>query len=191
MLFRSQQIWLEESHALDLQDAHIIAGKAHHQFLTGIQLGFKVADVQDDPFIGPFGGAFLPLWCRSLDWNRMQHPVRQMRRLVHGGSQRGFVPVAKDDQLILPGHKLPFSGLPFRLLQMAENHESALDRLRAHLQQPRVAAECFAPLFKREIGPDQFGLALVEAVAHLNYLLQRGAITRELNREGAWLWQSN
>ena len=106
-------------------------------------------------------------------------------------STRGFVPVAHDDQLILPGHKLPFNGLPFRLSQMAENHESALDRLRAHLQQPRVAAECFAPLFKREIGPDQFGLALVEAVAHLNYLLQRGAVTRELNREGTWLWQSN
>ena len=104
---------------------------------------------------------------------------------------RGFVPVAKDDQLILPGHKLPFSGLPFRLLQMAENHESALDRLRAHLQQPRVAADCFAPLFKREIGPHQFGLALVEAVAHLNYLLQRGAVSRELNSEGAWHWQSN
>ncbi len=37
---------------------------------------------------------------------------------------------ATDDQLVLPGHKLPFTGLPLRLRQMAENHEGALDRLR-------------------------------------------------------------
>jgi glyoxylase-like metal-dependent hydrolase (beta-lactamase superfamily II) len=97
---------------------------------------------------------------------------------------------ATDAQLVLPGHKLPFTGLPFRLIQMAENHHSALARLRAHLATPRAAAECFPALFRRDIGPDQFGLALVEAVAHLNYLLKRGQVSRSLNAEGAWLWQA-
>ena len=105
-------------------------------------------------------------------------------------STRGFAPHAQSDQLVLPGHKLPFTGLPFRLLQMAENHESALARLQDHLATPRTAAECFVPLFKRDITGSQHGLALVETVAHLNYLLKRARVSRSLNSEGAWAWQA-
>lgn len=96
---------------------------------------------------------------------------------------------ARDDQLILPGHKLPFTGLPLRLRQMIENHEGALARLSAHLDVPRVAAECFAPLFSRSIGEAEYGLALAETVAHLNHLLHIGAATRTARADGAWLWQ--
>jgi glyoxylase-like metal-dependent hydrolase (beta-lactamase superfamily II) len=103
-------------------------------------------------------------------------------------SCRAFQQPARADQLILPGHKLPFTGLPFRLVQMIENHESALDRLRDFLAEPRRATDCFVPLFKREIGGESAGLALVEAVAHLNCLLQRGEARRSLSSEGAWLW---
>ncbi|MBP9951529.1 MAG: MBL fold metallo-hydrolase [Cypionkella sp.] len=103
-------------------------------------------------------------------------------------SSRAFMPHALPAHLVLPGHKLPFTGLPFRLPQMVENHQSALDRLRQHLSSPKTAAQCFAPLFKREIGPSEHSLALVEAIAHLNYLLQDGAVSRVLNADGAWLW---
>ena len=105
-------------------------------------------------------------------------------------STRGFAAHARMDHLVLPGHKLPFSGLPFRLIQMAENHESALERLLAHLAMPKTASQCFLPLFKREITGSQFGLALVETVAHLNYLLKRGQVSRLLTAEGAWAWQA-
>ncbi len=104
-------------------------------------------------------------------------------------STRGFAGQARDDQLILPGHKLPFTGLPFRLVQMAENHEGALARLLDHLATPKRGADCFVPLFKREVGGAEFGMALVEAVAHLNYLHRRGAVVRELDDGGAWLWR--
>jgi glyoxylase-like metal-dependent hydrolase (beta-lactamase superfamily II) len=104
-------------------------------------------------------------------------------------SCRGFGAHARDDQLVLPGHKLPYTGLPFRLGQMVENHEAALDRLLAHLAEPRVAADCFPPLFRREIGPAEHGLALVEAVAHLNCLLRRGLVSRSLRSDGAWAWE--
>ncbi|GLS87514.1 MBL fold hydrolase [Cypionkella aquatica] len=106
-------------------------------------------------------------------------------------STRSFAPHATADQLVLPGHKLPFTGLPFRLVQLAENHESALARLLGHLRQPHTAAQCFVPLFKREITGSQHGLALVEAVAHLNYLLKRGLVSRSLDGEGAWIWQAS
>ena len=100
-----------------------------------------------------------------------------------------FAGIAHDDHLVLGGHKLPFTGLPVRMRQLSENHHGALDRLRAHLTTPRTAGECFAPLFKRKIDGGTYGLALVEAVAHLNHLHQAGEISRTRREDGAWLWQ--
>jgi len=97
---------------------------------------------------------------------------------------------ARDDQLVLPGHKLPFTGLPLRLSQLAGNHHAALARLHAHLDRPRTAAECFGPLFHREIGPAELVLALVEAVAHLNHLRARGLAERIMRGDGAWEWRA-
>ena len=104
-------------------------------------------------------------------------------------SCRAFLPHARDDQLVLPGHKLPFTGLPLRLVNMIENHESALVRLLDHLATPKTANQCFLPLFRREVGPSEHGLALVEAVAHLNCLLRRGQVMRSLSADGAWEWE--
>ena len=96
---------------------------------------------------------------------------------------------ARPDHLVLGGHKLPFTGLPLRMRQLIENHHGALKRLEAHLDVPRTAAECFAPLFKRRIDAGTYGLALVEAVAHLNHLHKLGCVTRRHRDDGAWLWQ--
>ncbi len=98
-------------------------------------------------------------------------------------------PFAKDTQLVLPGHKLPFTGLPRRMRQLIDNHHGALARLLNYLATPHTAAECFAPLFKRKIGPGEYGLALVEAMAHVNHLHQLGQLTRIARGDGAWLWQ--
>jgi len=97
---------------------------------------------------------------------------------------------ARPDQLVLPGHKLPFTGLPTRLRQKIDNHHGALTRLRAHLAQPRTAAECFVPLFGREIEDSQFTLALGEAVGHLNHLRAIGQADRQRRDDGAWMWRA-
>ena len=101
-----------------------------------------------------------------------------------------FRTFARADQLVLGGHKLPFTGLPMRLTQLIENHHGALRRLLAHLDAPRSAGECFLPLFKRTIGEGEYGLALVEAVAHVNHLHQSGQATRTLREDGAWVFQA-
>jgi glyoxylase-like metal-dependent hydrolase (beta-lactamase superfamily II) len=100
-----------------------------------------------------------------------------------------FQPMARDDHLVLGGHKLPFTGLPIRMRQLIDNHHGALKRLRAHLAEPHSAAECFAPLFKRTIGMGEYGLALVEAVAHVNHLWHLGEVERSLRDDGAWQYQ--
>jgi glyoxylase-like metal-dependent hydrolase (beta-lactamase superfamily II) len=98
--------------------------------------------------------------------------------------------LAREDHLVLGGHKLPFTGLPMRMRHLIDNHHSALDRLRAHLAVPHAAAECFMPLFKRHIKGGEYGLALVEAVAHCNHLMHLGEATRSRrNSDGAWVFQ--
>lgn len=101
-----------------------------------------------------------------------------------------FLPYARPDQLVLGGHKIPYSGLPLRLEQMIENHHSALRRLLEFLDTPKSAGECFAPLFKREIGRGTYGLALVEAVAHLNHLHQTGLARRTLDADGVYRFEA-
>ena len=95
---------------------------------------------------------------------------------------------AEERHLVLPGHKTPFTGLPRRLDQMAEGHARALERLLALLAEPRTATECFAALFRRAVGEAEYGMALVESVAHLNHLLARGSITRSRRDDGVWIW---
>lgn len=101
-----------------------------------------------------------------------------------------FGHIATPDRLVLPGHKLPFTGLPLRLRQMIDNHHGALARLRDHLVVPHTAADCFVPIFKRQIVGPEYGMALVEAVAHLNHLWRAGEVTRTRRDDGAWLWRS-
>jgi hypothetical protein len=46
------------------------------------------------------------------------------------------------------------------------------------------------PLFKRAIKTSEYGLALGEAVGHLNHLYQLGKITRHLGPDGAYRFQT-
>lgn len=101
-----------------------------------------------------------------------------------------FADLAREDHLVLGGHKLPFTGLPLRMQQLIQNHHGALERLMDHIAVPRVAGDCFVPLFKRKIGSAEYGLALVEAYAHLSHLYQIGRATRTQREDGAWLWQA-
>ncbi|MEL7460478.1 MAG: MBL fold metallo-hydrolase [Pseudomonadota bacterium] len=95
-----------------------------------------------------------------------------------------------DAQLALPGHGLPFRGLPFRAEQLIENHVSALNRVEAFLTTPRTAVDCFQTLFKREIGPGEYTLALVEAMAHCLALWHGGRATRHVTDGGRWLFET-
>ena len=93
------------------------------------------------------------------------------------------------DHLVLGGHKLPFQGLPTRMRQLIDNHHSALKRLLEYIETPKTAGEVFPSLFKRAIGESEYGLAMVEAFAHLSHLHQEGLATRTMREDGAWLFQ--
>jgi glyoxylase-like metal-dependent hydrolase (beta-lactamase superfamily II) len=98
--------------------------------------------------------------------------------------------IATPDRIVLGGHKRPFTGLPARMAQLIDNHHGALERLAAHLKTPQPAGACFSPLFKRQIGDGEYGLALVEAMAHCLHLWHEGRAERTERPDGAWLFQT-
>ena len=83
----------------------------------------------------------------------------------------------------------PIDDLNLRLEQLIAHQEAALAALEAFLDRPRRASECFEALFGRRIGGAAYGLALAEAVGHLNHLHRTGAAVRWRDSGGAWLWQ--
>jgi glyoxylase-like metal-dependent hydrolase (beta-lactamase superfamily II) len=96
---------------------------------------------------------------------------------------------AHDDQIALPGHQFPFRGLPSRLRALVAEHRAMLDRLHHWLSEPRTAAECFLPLYgRRRMPAEVYGLALAEALGHLNHLRATGRAKRD-TEAGIWIWR--
>jgi len=91
--------------------------------------------------------------------------------------------------VVLSGHKTPFKGLPARLDQLIENHESGLRRLYEALKVPMTACECFDTMFKRKIGAGEYGLAMVEAMAHCRHLEAKGLVIGVMREDGALVWE--
>jgi glyoxylase-like metal-dependent hydrolase (beta-lactamase superfamily II) len=95
-----------------------------------------------------------------------------------------------NDVLVLPAHNSPFRGLHERVEDLLQGHARGLANLREELRAPKRAVDVFGALFARPITPDLLGMATGEALAHLNYLLHRGQIRRELIDEVYW-WQNS
>ena len=101
-----------------------------------------------------------------------------------------FLEVARDEHVVLPGHGRPFTGLPKRLVQLIENHRSALKRIKQDLNSsPKTAVELFKAIFKRDINQREYMLALHEAVGHVNHLYKTGMVYRDVRSDGAYIYE--
>lgn len=89
-----------------------------------------------------------------------------------------------DNTLILPSHQEPFYGLHARMDQLVFDHHVQLNRLRSALDSPASAVALTAVLFPRELQGVQTVFATGETLAHLNYLLNLGEISRNLDADG-------
>ncbi|MCY3878692.1 MAG: MBL fold metallo-hydrolase [Rhodobacteraceae bacterium] len=104
-------------------------------------------------------------------------------------SCKKFMRFTRPDHLVLPGHKQPYTGLKLRLKQLLDNHDQALARLRSLLANPVTTFDTLNAVFQRPIRSSEFSMALAEAQAHLNFLVERGEASRELNGKGVWIWR--
>jgi glyoxylase-like metal-dependent hydrolase (beta-lactamase superfamily II) len=94
-----------------------------------------------------------------------------------------------DDVRVLPSHNEPFHGLHERLDALIEGHEERLAGVFQELSAPKRAVDVFSVLFRRRIGADMMGLATGESVAHLNCLMERGLVAREVDASGVFLYR--
>jgi glyoxylase-like metal-dependent hydrolase (beta-lactamase superfamily II) len=92
-----------------------------------------------------------------------------------------------EDVLVLPAHGSPFRGAHARLDALIEEHTTGLEKLLELCREPRRAVDAFPALFKASISDSNLIMATGESVAHLNYLLHKGAIDVETDRDGV-LW---
>ena len=89
-----------------------------------------------------------------------------------------------EDVVVLPAHGRPFRGAHERLDELVREHESGLRALLRRLDEPRRAVDVFPALFKSPIKDGNLIMATGESVAHLNYLINQGAATRERDDDG-------
>jgi len=90
-----------------------------------------------------------------------------------------------DDTLVLPSHGRPFRGIRARVEQLEAHHRDRCDELLGVIGTPASAAEVLSTLFPRELDTHQVMFAMGEAIAHLNYLVDRQRARRLDGREGA------
>lgn len=85
-----------------------------------------------------------------------------------------------DDTLVLPSHGRPFRGIHARVAQLEKHHaERCVALVAACRSKAHTAASLMPVLFERDItDPHQTFFAMSEAIAHINYLEQRGRVVR-------------
>jgi glyoxylase-like metal-dependent hydrolase (beta-lactamase superfamily II) len=91
-----------------------------------------------------------------------------------------------DDLLVLPAHGQPFYGLHLRLQQLLDEHEGQLNKLRTFYKDAGTCSDSLAQLFRKNLSGFNRLIAASEAQAHINYLLERSELTREMAGDGAY-----
>jgi glyoxylase-like metal-dependent hydrolase (beta-lactamase superfamily II) len=88
------------------------------------------------------------------------------------------------DMLVLPSHGDPFVGLRERVAELELHHEARCRTIAGALGEPRSAYDLLQVVFQRELDPLQLMLAMNEAIAHLEYMTDRGELIRLAGDDG-------
>ena len=103
---------------------------------------------------------------------------------------RKLQPFATEAQLVLPGHKLPFTGLPDRLRQMIDNHEGRPEPVCAitcaRVRAPRRIASRRSTSARSTQAPTDWRWSRPWRIS--TNLLALGEVIRERRADGAWIW---
>lgn len=100
-------------------------------------------------------------------------------------SLRSLKTAIPEDVLVLPGHDLAFTGLHGRLDAMIAHHEERCQEIIDGCREaPRSASELVPVVFHRPLDAHQTGFAFSEILAHVNYLVRRGRMTLQTDKDG-------
>ncbi len=94
-----------------------------------------------------------------------------------------------DIKVILPAHGLPFSGHRVWIDQTIRHHHERCDEIRALLSgAPKTAHSLVGELWRKHLSPINHQFALLEVLAHLEYLRRQGKVRNETSG-GALEWR--
>jgi glyoxylase-like metal-dependent hydrolase (beta-lactamase superfamily II) len=110
---------------------------------------------------------------RSSDANPLHSYLSSLRRLRE-------LPA---DTLVLPSHGAPFYGLHQRIEDLTRHHEEQLETVKRLCATPQTAGQLLPHLYRRELKGIHLFLALSEALAHLEYLVDAGRLERRTTEE--------
>ena len=88
------------------------------------------------------------------------------------------------DVTVLPAHKLPFVGLHERVDTLIEHHQEHLRALLEACERPQTVVALLPVMFKRKLSSRNMVFAVAECLSHLNYLYNKGMLSRDVNDEG-------
>lgn len=152
----------------------IVVGRGHspeHACLYCEELGLLIAGDQALPTISPN----VSVWPTEPEADPLAEWLNSCRRLTDR---------VDGDVLVLPAHGRPYRGLRSRLDALIAEHEDGLAQIRERCRAPRRAVDLFDTLFRGLIGDGNRIMAVGEAVAHLNYLQQRGELRADQDDAG-------
>lgn len=122
------------------------------------------------------GDQVLPRITSTVGVHATEPEANPLRQWLASLTQLRSLP---DGVLVLPAHERPFFNLHARLTQLEAHHRAHLALLLATCDEPRSALELMAVLFPKLSGRFDELMALGETLAHANYLMAEGALSRE------------
>jgi glyoxylase-like metal-dependent hydrolase (beta-lactamase superfamily II) len=101
---------------------------------------------------------------------------------------RKFIGLLDADTLVLPSHRKPFRNVHYRLRELARHHAARLNLMLDGVAEGEAttAGRMIDVLFKGNLDGHQIGFAMGEVVAHLNYLVSIGRMTRVPTGDKNW-----
>ena len=122
------------------------------------------------------------VWSMEPEANALGHYLTSLERL---GRE------LPDDVLVLPGHGVPFYGVKTRIRQLRDHHEERCGAItNACRTKPLTASDMVPLIFNRPLDAHQAGFATGEVIAHINYMLTEGRLTRETLADGVMTFKA-
>jgi len=163
-----------ETIRIGAHDWKVIAGYGHapeHASLHCEALGLLIA-----------GDMILPRISTNIAVRPVEPDGNPLKRFLDSIDRiAGLLPA---DVLVLPSHGLPFRGLPVRVAQLKQHHAERLSELRTACPELRTARDLVPVLFRRNLDDRGWYFGMGECLAHLNYLMHEGALTRVRGDDG-------
>ena len=88
------------------------------------------------------------------------------------------------ETLVLPSHGIPFRGLQSRIEDLSRHHVEQLENVQQACRSAKTALELLPVMFRRKLHGLHFFLAMAEALAHLEYLVNDLRLRRATDSAG-------